>query len=340
MKFQLFLSVAAFLVASSLPAQIVNGSFEHGFAGWNKTPGCFIIGHSGSEPMGTHGQVCADLGGGDIPGAVLSQTFNCEPDTDYLLTFESVCNAGDDLTKITEWQVRITAGNAVLAEKSFSQKNVGQPAGNFGFVPRSVRFHTGPATTTATVSFTDTTPGGGLHVDTGLDHVGVRPLRRDGNCLINSSFERNWDGWNADNDCSIVGHKPDRPIGTDGYFSASLGGEGSTGAVLSQTLNCPQAGRYRLDFDSASYAGTNSPSRATWDVVVSADGKQIIRQRYTQKSIGSLRGRFGFRHRKLKFALPGGVQDASVSFINTTPDDRTSAGVVFDQVKLAPVKSR
>jgi len=322
-------------VAVDSSSQIVNGSFENGFVGWNVTPGCFIIGHPGTEPVGTHGQVCADLGGGDITGAVLSQTFNCEPDTDYLLTFESVCNAGNDLTKITEWQVRITVGDTVLAEKSFSQKNAGQPAGNFGFVPRSVGFHTGPATTTATVSFTDTTPGGGLHVDTGLDHVGVRPLRRDRNCLINSSFERNWDGWNADNDCSIVGHKPDRPIGTDGYFSANLGGEGSTGAVISQMFDCPQAGLYRLDFDSASYAGTNSPSRAMWDVVVSADGKLITRRGYTQKSVGLLRGNFGFRHRKLKFALADGIQDATVSFINTTPDDRTSTGVVFDQVKLA-----
>jgi len=318
-------------------SQIVNGSFENGFAGWKTTPGCFIIGHPRTEPIGTHGQVSADLGGGDIAGAVLSQMFNCEPDTDYLLTFDSVCNAGDDLTQITEWQVRITAGNSVLAEKAFAQKNVGQPAGNFGFVPRSVRFHTGPATTTATVSFADTTPGGGLHVDTGLDHVGVRPLRRDGNCLINSSFERRWDGWNADDDCSIVGHKPDRPVGTEGYFSASLGGEGSTGAVLSQTFNCPQAGLYRLDFDSASYAGTNSPSRATWNVVISADGKQMTRQSYAQKRVGSLRGKFGFRHRKLKFALPDGIQEATVSFINTTPDDGMSAGVVFDQVKLTPV---
>ena len=340
MKNTWLLVTSACMIAVDSFSQIVNGSFENGFAGWHTTPGCFTIGHPGAQPIGTHGQVCADLGGGDIAGAVLSQTFNCEPDTDYLLTFDSVCNAGDDLTQITQWQVKIADGDTMLAEKSYSQKNAGQPGANFGFAPRSVRFHTGPATTRATVSFADTTPGGGLHVDTGLDHVGVRPLRRDGNCLINSSFERNGDGWDADNDCSIVGHKPDGPIGTDGYFSASLGGEGSTGAVLSQMFNCPQAGFYRLDFDSASYAGTNSPSRATWNVVVSADGKQITRRSYAQKSIGSLRGRFGFRHRKLKFALPDGIQDATVSFINTTLDDRTSAGVVLDQVKLALVSHR
>jgi len=337
MKITSLLVTLACVAAVDSCSQIVNGSFESGFTGWNITPGCFIIGHPGTQPIGTQGQVCADLGGGDIAGAMLSQTFNCEPDTDYLLTFNSVCNAGNDLTKITEWQVRITAGNAVLAEKSFSQKNAGQPVGDFGFVPRSVRFHTSPTSTTASVRFIDITPNGGVGVDTGLDQVGVKPLRRDGNLLLNSSFERGLDGWNADNDCSIVGHKPDRSIGTDGYFSASLGREGSTGAVLSQTFNCPQAGPYRLDFDGASCAGTNSPSRATWDVVISADGRQIIRQSYAQKSIGSLRGKSGFRHRKLRFSLPDGIQDATVSFINTTPDDRTSTGVVFDQVKLVPV---
>jgi len=335
---KILLSGVVCLVAASSFSQIINGSFEDGFTGWDITPGDFIIGHPGTQPIGTQGQVCADLGGGDISGAVLSQTFNCNPNTDYELSFQSVCNAENDLTRVTKWEVAITDGGILLAKKDYAQKNVGQPTGDFGFVKRTIIFHTGPKTTTATVSFIDITPDGGILVDTGLDQVQIYPVHFLENLLINSSFERGLDAWDTTPGDFIIGHEPAQPIGTEGYFVADLGGGDISGAVLSQSFNCSQAGEYRLDFANACNAGTDRSSVATWDVVIAADGVEIARQSYWQRNIGLLDRRFGFRGNSLRFSVPPDIQDVTVSFVDTTPDGGIGVDSAFDQVKVFLIK--
>jgi hypothetical protein len=337
MKIKWLLTVAFYSVAVTAFSQIINGSFENDFAGWDTTPGCFIIGHPDTEPIGTHGQVCADLGGGDTSGAALSQTFNCEPNTDYELTFQSVCNAGDDLSKVTKWQVAILNGDKLLALKKNSQKNVGQPAGNFGFVARSVKFHTGSTTSTATISFIDTTPNGGFQVDMGLDAVRVNPIRRGANLLVNSSFEREFAGWDTTPGCYIIGHPGTEPIGTEGQVCADLGGGDITDAVLSQTFNCLQPGKYQLDYDSVCNAGSNLSAVAVWEVIIAADGQEIARQTVSQKNVGQPHRRFGFRHRDLKFSVPANVQNVTVSFADVTPNGGVGIDAAFDQVKVVLV---
>jgi hypothetical protein len=327
------------LLAANAHSQIVNGSFENGFAGWEVTPGCFIIGTPDVQPIGTHGQVCADLGGGDISGAVLSQTFPCNPNTDYELTFSSLCNSEpvNDLTKMTQWQVVITDDAKLLAKKTFKQKNAGAPGGSFGFVTRSVTFHSGPNTIFATVSFVDTTPNGGHHIDTGLDQVQVHPVRSGANYIVNASFERNFDGWDINSGCFIIGMNPNLPIGTDGFLCADLGGGDIMGAVLSQTINIKQPGRYQLDFDSASVVPDQPFGLAVWDVVVLADGAEIMHSSFSQTNNGVVHGNVGFVHRTMKFSLPANIQDVTVQFEDTTPGGGVAVDSGFDKVAVRRV---
>ena len=332
-----FLCIFSLFVNNS-HSQIVNGSFENGFTGWETTSGCFIIGTPVSQPIGSHGQVCADLGGGDITGAILSQTFNCNPNTDYELTFQSLCNSEpvNDLTKVTQWQVVIMDDNAVLAKKNFRQKNAGAPGGSFGFMSRSVRFHAGPNTTTATVSFIDTTPNGGHSIDTGLDQVRVHPVRDNENYLVNSSFELDFAGWDINSGCFIIGQKPNLPLGTDGFLSADIGGGDITGAILSQTFTPANAGLYRLDFDSASNVPDKPFGLAVWDVVIIADGTEIARQSYSQTNNGVMHANFGFVHCTIKFKVSANVQDVTIQFVDQTPDSGVDAA--FDQIKVHLVR--
>jgi len=162
-------------LALTARAQIVNGSFENGFTGWNTTPGDFIIGIYPYQPIGTDGYNSADLGGGDITGAVLSQTIsNFADGGTYHLDYDSACNVGSYPTSLfTEWEVLITGDGQTIASETLSQQPVGYLAGSFGFQHQEMTFTVAPSVQNITISFLDETPNGGVGVDTALDQVAV-----------------------------------------------------------------------------------------------------------------------------------------------------------------------
>jgi len=165
-------------------AQILNGSFENGFTGWNTTPGDFIIGGP-SEPVGTDGYYSGDLGGDDITGAVLSQTINNFAGGGmYQLSYDSVCNADGNLSLVAVWNVIILADSQQVASQTISQQNVGQPTGSFGFVHRELTFTVAPSVQNITIEFADATPNGGVGVDAAFDSVAVTPVPEPGSMAI------------------------------------------------------------------------------------------------------------------------------------------------------------
>ncbi len=156
-------------------AQILDGSFEDGFNGWTTTPGDFIIGINPYEPIGTDGYCSGDLGGGDIPGAVLSQTIsNFSHGGTYRLDYDSAANAGTGVT--TVWEVIISGDGQQITGQTLSQQSIGPLAGSFGFVHRQMTFDVSPSVQNITISFVDMTPNGGFQIDTALDQVAVTPV--------------------------------------------------------------------------------------------------------------------------------------------------------------------
>lgn len=165
------LGIACALALTSR-AQILDGSFENGFNGWNTTPGDFIIGVNPSQPIGTDGFYSADLGGGDITGAVLSQTIsNFANGGTYHLDYDSAANAGVGLT--TVWEVLISGDGQQITSQTLSQQSIGPLAGNSGFMHQQMTFNISASVQNITVSFIDVTPNGGQGIDTALDQVTV-----------------------------------------------------------------------------------------------------------------------------------------------------------------------
>jgi len=177
---------AIWVLVSAVHAQIINGSFEsNDFTGWDTTPGDFIIGHNPKEPVGTDGYLCADLGGGDIAGAVLSQTIkNFAHGGTYQLNYDSACNAGNVLGLTTVWGVLVTADGQQIASQTLSQKNFGPLARSFGFIHRQMTFHVASDVQNIAISFKDMTPGGGIGIDTAIDLVSVSPLPETGGAAM------------------------------------------------------------------------------------------------------------------------------------------------------------
>jgi hypothetical protein len=157
--------------------------------------------------------------------------------------------------------------------------------------------------------------------------------------ILNGSFENGFTGWSTTPGDFIIGTGPSLPVGTDGYYSADLGGGDITGAVLSQTFsNFAHGGTYRLDYDSASNVGYNAPSLITvWEVVISGDGQQVTSQTLSQQSIGFLNGSFGFVHQEMTFDISPSVQNITVSFVDVTPNGGIKVDTALDQVVVTSV---
>ena len=179
------LAGAVCILALAARAQIFNGSFENGFTGWHTTPGDFIIGSDPNEPIGTDGYYSADLGGDDITGAVLSQTVsNFAHGGTYQLNYDSVCNAGYDLSNVAVWDVVIAADGQEIARQTVSQQNVGWPTGSFGFLHRQMTFAMLSSAQDITISFVDMTPGGGVGIDAAFDQVAVTSVPEPGGAAM------------------------------------------------------------------------------------------------------------------------------------------------------------
>jgi hypothetical protein len=172
------LAGVASVLALTARAQIVNGSFENGFTGWTTTPGDFIIGINPSLPVGTDGYCSADLGGGDITGAVLSQTIsNFAHGGTYHLDYDSASNVGyNPPSLIAVWEVIISGDGHEITSQTLSQQSVGPMAGSFGFLHRQMTFTVDPSVQNITISFVDMTPNGGIGVDAAFDQVAVTPV--------------------------------------------------------------------------------------------------------------------------------------------------------------------
>jgi hypothetical protein len=165
----------AFALAFTSQAQIVNGSFENGFTGWNINSGVFIIGASGGPPVGTSGGNSAVIGGGDITGSILSQTFaNFAPGLSYLLRYDSLASVPNlPLPQIAAWTVVIVADAQTVFSQNFSQQTIGRPGGSLGFVNRQISFNVPVNTLNITIRFLDITANGGVGIDPAFDSVSV-----------------------------------------------------------------------------------------------------------------------------------------------------------------------
>jgi hypothetical protein len=175
---KIYLAAVLSVFAFTARAQILDGSFEDGFNGWTTTPGDFIIGINPYEPVGTDGYCSGDLGGGDISGAVLSQTIsNFSHGGTYRLDYDSASNVGfNPPSLITVWEVIILGDGQQITSQTLSQQSIGSLAGSFGFVHRQMTFDVSPGVQNITISFVDVTPNGGYQVDTALDQVAVTPV--------------------------------------------------------------------------------------------------------------------------------------------------------------------
>jgi hypothetical protein len=180
------LSAAAFTLVQTSQAQIVNGSFENGFTGWNINSGVFIIGALGGPAIGTTGGNSAVIGGGDISGSVLSQTFaNFAPGLSYLLRFDSLASVPDlPLPQTATWTVVIAADAQTVISQNFSQQTIGRPGGAFGFINRQISFNVPFNTLNITIRFVDTTPNGGGGIDPAFDTVSVLAVPEPGTVAL------------------------------------------------------------------------------------------------------------------------------------------------------------
>ena len=164
-------------IAITSQAQIVNGSFENGFTGWNTMSGDFIIGALGGPAVGTSGGNCAVIGGGDIKGSILSQTIpTFSYGKSYLLQYDSLASVPDlQSPQTASWKVVIVADARTVFSKNFSQKSIGFPGGSFGFIHRQICFNVPLNTKNITISFVDTTVGSGI--DPAFDSVSLASVR-------------------------------------------------------------------------------------------------------------------------------------------------------------------
>jgi hypothetical protein len=167
-------AMALSCLVSPASAQFVNPSFEQGLSGWTYNTGVFVIGSAGSQPIGVSGSLSADLGGGDISGAQMSQTINVLPDADYQLSFFSAANGAGapGLTSIGKVEIIATNGT-LLASQSFTNLSPSPMLGTNGFSPVVVPLSTGANQSSITVRFSDQTPNGGIGVDVAVDAVNL-----------------------------------------------------------------------------------------------------------------------------------------------------------------------
>jgi hypothetical protein len=172
-------------------AQITNGSFEFGAAGWSSTGGLSILGPPALSAVGVDGTHCAGIGGADIPNSTLSQTFPVIALTDYVLSLTTA--AGGDNFPGLFGSVRvdlIVPDNSLLVSQSFINISPGPLIGTNGFTRHTIPFKT-TSVSAVTLRITDTSPNGGVAVDPFIDDVRVyqHALSSTENLLVNGSFE-------------------------------------------------------------------------------------------------------------------------------------------------------
>ena len=154
-------------------AQIINGSFENGFTGWNTTAGDFIIGAVGGPPVATSGGNSAVIGGGNISGSILSQTIpTFASGLSYLLRYDSLASVPNlPSPQTASWTVVIVADAQTIFSQNFSQQSIGFPNGSIGFINRQINFSVPVNTQNITIRFVDNTLSGG--VDPAFDTVSI-----------------------------------------------------------------------------------------------------------------------------------------------------------------------
>ena len=180
------------LASGPLSAQIVNGSFESGAAGWTFTGGLSILGPAAFPATGTDGSSVASLGGADIPNSTLAQVFPVMPGSDYVLSLATAAG-GDGFpgrTSIVRVDL-LDAGTVVLASHSITNVSFGAIVGSNGFTRHTMWFRTPATASVVTLRITDTSPGGGVAVDPMIDDVRVyrRIAPNADNLIINGGFE-------------------------------------------------------------------------------------------------------------------------------------------------------
>ena len=165
-------SVTVTVSAETACHTFMNGSFEQGMTGWAFAPGTGLYGPPYVTSVGIDGNYCALLGGGNVPDAVLSQTFCVTPGATYRVSFEYAALGGSSMTGKFRAEAKV-GGNVLVAEEYTATATGTFPIESGHHWPANLIF-TVPATeSTAIVSFTDISPNGGVAVDPLIDKVSL-----------------------------------------------------------------------------------------------------------------------------------------------------------------------
>lgn len=148
-------------------AQLVNGSFEEGLTGWTRNNTASDI--SPWVVPGSDGTNCLEIGGGNVPGSIVSQTFSVAAGARYMLAFDILALGDPGRTGIV--RVELDSAVGMLATQWFT--NAARNTLPYTFQAKSVPFTVPAGVTSVTLRFVDMSPSSGIAVDPIIDNVRV-----------------------------------------------------------------------------------------------------------------------------------------------------------------------
>lgn len=148
-------------------AQLANGSFEEGLTGWTRNNTASDI--SPWVVPGSDGTNCLEIGGGNVPGSIVSQTFSVAAGARYMLAFDILALGDPGRTGIV--RVELDSAVGMLATQWFT--NAARNTLPYTFQAKSVPFTVPAGVTSVTLRFVDMSPSSGTAVDPIIDNVRV-----------------------------------------------------------------------------------------------------------------------------------------------------------------------
>ncbi|MEO8617056.1 MAG: hypothetical protein ABI600_18095 [Luteolibacter sp.] len=253
------------VLAGRLSADLVNGGFESGFAGWEATGNVAVL--SGAPYNPTEGtKLAAFNSGNSAPNGLLIQRPAVIPGHHYRLEFD-IGNLSYN-SQHQKLRVAITSADVLTFLLSETIDIPGPGGGATAYVAASYEFV--PTTQTSVViAFKDESPATNS-LDLVLDHVRLTEIPDSPpSSLVNGGFEAGLTGWEATGHVAVLSGAPYNP--TEGTKLAAFNSGNSTpDGLLIQRLAVIPGHRYRLEFDVGNLA-YNSLHQRMRVTVASAD---------------------------------------------------------------------
>lgn len=165
----ILVSLVSFFLQGVCSAQIIqNGSFEQGLEGWTASEGISV--DSQPDLPAQDGMYCATLGGGDISGASLSQPFSVQGGSHYVVSFDLAINGDVGRTGVLKVEIS-TPEAGTIAATTYSGAATNE--GPHSFARKSLAFQVPATSSSATLTFRDESPEGGVAVDPWVARVEV-----------------------------------------------------------------------------------------------------------------------------------------------------------------------